>query len=173
MRPAASRGQSMRSKARKRARDRVAGFIRRQPVDAFGHQRRDEVELFGRLGDRLAQPLAHVDEGRDAEREQKGDDEHRYGAAQKGLGGEEPPVGGSCDRLSQTLDGIGMRRRARAFGARHLRPPFGMSPSPLTRKGCAASLPNHFHSNRNRFVVESRANYLGKNFSIARIPQLN
>ena len=40
--------------------------------------------------------------------------------AQEGFGGEKPPVSGSCDRLCQPLYGIGMRRRARAFGARHL-----------------------------------------------------
>jgi hypothetical protein len=40
--------------------------------------------------------------------------------------------------LRQTLDGIGMRRRARAFSARHLRPPFGI-PVTLDTEGCAAS----------------------------------
>ena len=63
--------------------------------------RGDEVELFGRFRDRLAQPLAHVDERRDAEREQECDDEDRDGAPQKRLGGEKPPVSGSCDRLCQ------------------------------------------------------------------------
>src|SRR3954468_1252448 len=42
-----------------------------------------------------------------------------------------------------------MRRRARAFGARHYLPPIGKSVPPLTRKGCAASRPNQwpFESN--------------------------
>ena len=79
-----------------------------------------EIELVGGFDDRLAQALADVHHRGDAERDEKGDDQHRYRAAQERLGGEKPPVSGSCDRLCQPLYGIGMRRRARAFGARHL-----------------------------------------------------
>jgi hypothetical protein len=77
----------MRSKARKpRTTGSPDSFAR--ALDALGHDGRDQVELVGRLGDRLAQPLADVDDRRDAERDQEGDDENRNCAAQKGFGGE-------------------------------------------------------------------------------------
>ena len=118
--PIVARGQSMRSKARNARTTGSPELTERKPFHALGHDGRGEIELVGRLENRLAQTFANVDDRRNTERDEKRDDQHRHRTAQEGLGGEKPPVSGSCDRLSQPLYGIGMRRCARAVGARHL-----------------------------------------------------
>ena len=120
MRPAGGARPVDAFESAKRAHHRLAGLDECKPLHALGHDGRGEVEFVGRLEDRLAQALANVDDRRNTERDEKRDDQHRHRTAQEGFGGEKPPVSGSCDRLSQPLYGIGMRRCARAVGARHL-----------------------------------------------------
>ena len=83
-------------------------------------------------------------DGADADGHQKRDDQRRNGAAQRGLGGEQPPIRRVGDRLRQPLDRIRTRGRTRRF---RRAPSIGLRSecprSPSTRKGCAASLPNH------------------------------
>ena len=58
----------------------------------------------------------------------------------RGSAVKQPPIRRFGDRLREALDRIGMCRRTRRTGARHRRPPFGISPATLETEGCAASL---------------------------------
>ena len=148
----------MRSKARNAAHQRVAVAPSALCSMRSADDGRDQLEIVGRFRDRLAVPLADVDDGGDAERDQECDDQHRHRAAQNRLGGQQPPISGLRDRLRQSLDGIGTRRRARAFGARHRRPPFRIVPVTLDTEGCAASLRISSDLNPNRIrLVESQS----------------
>ena len=73
-------------------------------LDALGEDRCDEIKLFNSARERLAVPLADVDDGRDAERYQEGDDQDRHRAAEHRLGGQQPPIGGLRDRLRKSLN---------------------------------------------------------------------
>ena len=107
-------------KCAKRAYHRLTGFSKCKPLHPLRHDGCGEIKLVGGFEDRLPQPFADIDDRGNAERDEERNDQHRHRAAQKRFGGEKPPVSGSCDRLSQSLYGIGMRRCARAVGARHL-----------------------------------------------------
>jgi hypothetical protein len=84
-----------------------------------------------RVGDRLTAMIQHLHHRADADGEQEGDDQRGDGAAQRGFGREQPPVGGLGDRLRETLDGIRSRRRTRRFGARHSAPRLKLNPQKL------------------------------------------
>ena len=86
------------------------------------------------LADRLAAVVDHLHEGADADGDEKGDDQRRHRATQRGLRRQETPIGGLCDRLRQALDGVGIDRRARRLDARHAWPPFGSSSPNIDRK---------------------------------------
>ena len=119
-----------RGAGRKRALEQIAPrgvalFRAGQPVEPLRHEVGDIVDVVGGLGDRLAVMVEHLHHGADADGEQEGDDEGRHRAAQRGLGGQQPPIGGLGDRLRQPLDRIRSRGRTRRFGARHAPSPFG------------------------------------------------
>ncbi len=96
--------------------DGAAGFGHAlEPVDDdVGNQ----FEIAGRVGDRLGAVIKHLDDGADSDREQERDNQDRHRPAQDRLGGQQAPVRGLGDRLSQSLDGIGTRRACSA-SARH------------------------------------------------------
>ena len=83
----------------------------------------DGLDILGSIGQRAAPMIQHLHEGADRDGDQEGDDEGGYRAPQSGLCGEEASVSGLRDRLRQSLDGIGTRRRVRCLGARHEVPP--------------------------------------------------
>ena len=50
--------------------------------------------------------VEHLHGGADADGGEKRDDEHRNGAAQQGLSGQQAPIRRLGDRLRETLNGI-------------------------------------------------------------------
>jgi len=78
----------------------------------------------GALAECLPAMVEHLNDGADADGDQKRDDEAGNGAAEQGLGIEEASVGRLGNGLRQALDGIRVCRRTRHTGARHRRPPF-------------------------------------------------
>ena len=126
---AAERGGAHRQRAFEQIAPRgVAAFRVRQPVESLGDEVGDIVDVVDRLGDRLAAVVEHLHDGADADGQQEGDDQRRHRAAQRGLGDQQPAVGGIGDRLRQTLDRIRLRGRTRRFGARHAPSPCWMIP---------------------------------------------
>ena len=95
------------------------------------------------VGDGLAALVEHLHGRADADGDEKCEDQHRNGAAQKRLGRQEPAIGRLGDRLREAFDRIRLCRRTRHIGARHKRPPFGMSPPPWSGRMCRIS-PNHW-----------------------------
>ena len=98
--------------------------------------------------------VEHLHDGADADGDEKGDDQHRHRAAQQRLGRQQPPIRRLGDRLREAFDRIRTRRRTRHIGARHERPPFGMSPTTLVRK----DVPHPFRITRdwNRWALICR-----------------
>jgi hypothetical protein len=126
-----------------RARQQVRGVdvtlrhlqLRRGEIGGGSEQRR-----VGRQ--RLAALVEHLHAGADADGDEEREDQHRNGAAQQRLGRQEPPICRLGNRLCEALDRIRLCRRTRHIGARHRRPPFGMSPPPWSGRMCRIS-PNH------------------------------
>ncbi len=112
-----------------RAGQRVGRRLRQPRRSKVG----DSLERRRHVGKRLAAVVEHLHHGADADGGEKGDDQHRHRAAQQGLGRQQAPIRRLGDRLREAFDRIRTRRRTRRFGARHDRPPFGMSPT--TRSG--------------------------------------
>ena len=83
----------------------------------------DGLDVLCGVRQRAAAMVEHLHEGADRDGDQEGDDEGGNRAPQSGLRGEEASVSGLRDRLRQSLDGIGTRRRVRCLGARHELPP--------------------------------------------------
>ncbi len=83
----------------------------------------DGLDILGSVGQRAAPVIQNLHEGADGDRDQKGDDERGYRTPQSRLCSEEAFIGRLRDRLRQSLDGIGTRRRMRSLGARHVVPP--------------------------------------------------
>ena len=90
--------------------------------------------------------------GADRHGDEKGDDQKRDGAAQRGFGDEQTPVGRLSKRLSQALDRIRIRRRARNLSRRHRSAPetsaVGLRMSPITPRITSIRI-------ESLFVVES------------------
>src|SRR6202008_670423 len=103
------------------------------------------IDLVDELTHCLAAMVEDLHDCADADRDQKGDDQCRYGAPQRGLGGQQAQVSGFCNGLSQSLDRVRTDRRARSLGARHAWPPFGFRVT-LSGRMCRIS-PNHFDWN--------------------------
>ena len=121
-----------------RPRQSVARLLQRlrQPL---GGKIGDRVERRHHVLKRLPPVVEHLHHGADADRGEKGDDQHRHRAAKQRFGGQKPPIRRIGDRLSEALDRIVTRRRTRHFGARHEGLRSDCPLPPWIRKGCAAS----------------------------------
>ena len=99
--------------------------------------------------------IKNLHKSADRDRHQEGDDEGWNGPPQSGLCSEKASVSGLCDRLRQSLYGIGTRRRVRCLGARHeLCPRVGLLPliQPLTGRMCRIASRIENHKNRCRVI---------------------
>jgi len=118
----------------------VCGTVER-PLQTLGGEVGHRLKGKHFVSEGLPTVVEHLNKGPDADRREKRNNQDRDGTSQKRLCGQEPPIRRIGDRLREALNRIGMCRRTRHIGARHRRPPFGISPVTLETEGCAASLP--------------------------------
>ena len=101
-----------------RPRQRVGGK-RMRLLQTLGGDIGDCVERDNHFVDGLPAVIEDLHGGADANGGEKRDDEHRNGAAQQGLGGQQAAIRRLGDRLRETLNRIRACRRTRHPGARH------------------------------------------------------
>ena len=97
---------------------RVGGLLERL-LKPFDRQIGDRVERNHCAVECLPAMVERLHQGADADGAEKSDDQHRDGAAQQRLGGQQPPIRRLGDRLREAFDGIVTCRRTRHSGARH------------------------------------------------------
>ena len=81
-----------------------AGPSALQPFEPIDEEIGAAFDLLDDLADRLATMVQHLHDRADADREEECDDQRGDGTSQSRLGGEQPPICGLGDRLSQSLD---------------------------------------------------------------------
>jgi hypothetical protein len=97
---------------------------RAETVEALGQQIGERGEVALHRGTLLPALVDHLHEGAEADGDEKGDNERRYGTAKRRLCGEQPVIGRFRDRLRQSLDRVGLDTRVRRMRTRHaFRPP--------------------------------------------------
>jgi hypothetical protein len=101
-----------------RARQRFGGY-RMRLLQTLGGDIGDRIERNDHVVDSLLAMVENLHRGTDANGGEKRDDEHRNGAAQQRLCGQQAPIRRFGDRLRETLNGIRACRRTRHPGARH------------------------------------------------------
>ena len=84
---------------------RVGGLLERL-LQALGGDFGDGIERDHHVVKGLPAVVEHLHGGADANGGEKRDDEHRNGAAQQGLSGQQAPIRRLGDRLRETLNGI-------------------------------------------------------------------
>ena len=140
-----------------------------QPLDIGGAVLSDRAEavepLSQEIGERgevalhrgafLPALVDHLNEGAEADGNEKGNDECRHGTAQRRLCREQPMVGRFRDRLRQSLDRIGLDTRVRRMRARH-----ALDPRRRLFAPCPEGTPRHSESTRfeSRFLGLSSVN---------------
>jgi len=111
--------------------------LRRLAVEPARQVVGEQLDLVDGARGRLAAMVEHLHAGADRHGEQKRDDQQRNRSPQCRLGNEQPPVGRLSERLSQALDRIRIRRRARNLSRRHRCAP----EAKFWRVGCRPSHP--------------------------------
>ena len=79
-----------------------AGLFKRL-LQALGGEIRDRIERDDHVVEGLPAVVENLHKGADADGGEKCDDQHRNGAAQEGLGGQQPPIRRLGDRLREAL----------------------------------------------------------------------
>ena len=80
------------------------GFRTLQPLQPLGKEIGAGFDLFDDIADRLAAVIQHLHDCTHANRQEKGDDQHRDRTSQGRLGGKQPPISRSGDGLGEPLD---------------------------------------------------------------------